>query len=188
MIRINLLPVRAARRKQSRRNQLAVAAVIIALTLVGIGGTAWYQRHRLQTTAAALKRTQQQIKALQPVVDKINRYKEQKAEIKRKVEVIDRLDRSRREPLHVLYDLNRYRPERLWYTSVNRKGQILEIKGIAIDNETIVAFLNNLSRSLPLQQAELMYLRSHSMQALELKEFLVTVTLTTAAADAPEQG
>ncbi|MBN2231337.1 MAG: PilN domain-containing protein [Deltaproteobacteria bacterium] len=182
MIRINLLPVRAERKKQTLRNQMAVAMFVLALTIGGIGGAAWYQRHRLHTTDAALKRTERQIKALQPVIDKINRYKEQKAELERKIGVIAHLDDSRREPLHALHDLNRLRPEKLWYTSLNRKDTRLEIKGIAIDNETIVEFLNNLSRSMTLGQAELMYLRSHSLQDLELKEFLVNVTLSPATA------
>ncbi|MCK4378784.1 MAG: PilN domain-containing protein, partial [Deltaproteobacteria bacterium] len=115
-------------------------------------------------------------------IDKINRYKQQKDEIAKKITVINNLDSARLEPIYILHDLNQYKPDKLWFTQLSRKGSNLNIKGISIDNETIVNFLDNLKQSLPLKQSELIYLKSQKIQDLNLKEFLINSMLTSVAA------
>ncbi len=182
MIRINLLPVRAERKKQNLRKQLIIGISIIIMTLGVCGYLHFFMLAKINQVSRNLKRTQREIAALKPVIDKINRYKKQKKEITKKISIINNLAAARLEPVYTLYDLNQYKPDKLWFTQLNKKGSSLNIKGISIDNETIVNFLDNLKQSLPLQQSELIYLKSSKMQDLELKEFLINSTLTSIAA------
>ncbi len=182
MIRINLLPVRAERKKQSLQRQLAIGIVTVVLVVAICGYIQFFMVTKISRISRNLKRTQQQIAALKPVIDKINRYKQQKDEIAKKITVINNLDSARLEPIYILHDLNQYKPDKLWFTQLSKKGSSLNIKGISIDNETIVNFLDNLKQSLPLKQSELIYLKSHKIQDLELKEFLINSMLTSVAA------
>jgi len=182
MIRINLLPVRAERKKQSLHKQLAIGILTIVLVVAIYGYIQFFMITKINRVSRNLKRTQQQIAALKPVIDKINRYKQQKDEITKKITVINNLDSARLEPIYILHDLNQYKPDKLWFTQLSRKGSSLNIKGISIDNETIVNFLDNLKQSLPLKQSELIYLKSHKIQDLDLKEFLINSMLTSVAA------
>ncbi len=179
MIRINLLPVRAERKKQTLQNQLAIGIFTVILVVAICGYIQFFLVTKINRISQNLKRTQQQIAALKPVIDKINLYKQQKDEITKKIAVINNLDSARLEPVYTLYDLNLYKPDKLWFTQLSKKGSSLNIKGISIDNETIVNFLNNLKQSLPLKQSELIYLKSKKIQDLELKEFLINSMLTS---------
>ena len=149
MIRINLLPVRAERKKQSLHKQLAVGIFTIVLVVAICGFIQFFMVKKINRISHKLKRTQQEITALKPVVNKINSYKEQKNEINKKIAVINSLDSARLEPIYTLYDLNQYKPDKLWFTQLSKKGSSLNIKGISIDNETIVNFLDNLKQSRP---------------------------------------
>ena len=124
-----------------------------------------------------MQRTEKKIKQLEPIIKKIEEYKKQKEEISKKIAVIIDLDRYRMAPVVILSDLNRQRPEKLWFTNLKESGQHLTISGVAIDNETIVNFLNNLKQSEPLKNADLTLLRSQKMEGLELKEFTIDCPL-----------
>ncbi|MEA2109505.1 MAG: PilN domain-containing protein [Pseudomonadota bacterium] len=182
MIRINLLPVRAERKKQTLQKQLTVGILTVVLVVAVCGYIQFFIITKISRVSRNLKRTQQEIAALKPVIDKINHYKQQKDEINKKIAVINNLDSARLDPIHTLHDLNLYKPAKLWFTQLNKKGSSLNIKGISIDNETIVNFLDNLKQSRPLKQSELIYLKSHKIQDLELKEFLINSMLTSVAA------
>ncbi|MCD6534055.1 MAG: PilN domain-containing protein [Deltaproteobacteria bacterium] len=125
----------------------------------------------------AIQRTNKKIKHYDPIIKKIEDYKRKKIEISKKISVIIDLDRYRLAPVVILSDLNQQKPEKLWFTNLQESGKNLTISGIAVDNETIVTFLNNLKNSAPLKKADLVLLRSKKMNNLELKEFTIQCPL-----------
>ena len=177
MIQINLLPIRAERRKEFIRKQLSIAALTLLFTTALIGLFLYRIQARYNKTDNTLQRTEKKIKQLEPIINKIEEYKKQKEEISKKIAVIIDLDHYRLAPVVILSDLNRQRPEKLWFTSLKESGQHLTISGVAIDNETIVSFLNNLKQSVPLKNADLTLLRSQKIEELELKEFTINCPL-----------
>jgi len=177
MIQINLLPVRAERRKEFIRKQLSIAALTLFFAIAVMVLLFFRIQGQYNNTKTSLAKTNQKIKQLGPVIKKIALYKKQKAEISKKISVIIDLDRYRLAPVVVLADLNRQRPEKLWFTTIKEKGRHLTISGVAIDNETIVMFLNNLKYSIPLKNADLTLLRSRKIQDLDLKTFTIDCQL-----------
>lgn len=177
MIHINLLPARAERRKELIRKQLSIAALTIILSVAAMGFLFYQAQSKYNRSQSALNRTNQKIKKLEPIIRKIEEYKKQKEEISKKIDVIIDLDRYRLAPVVILSDLNQQRPEKLWFTNLKENGQQLTISGVAVDNETIVNFLNNLKLSAPLKNADLTLLRSQSIQNLKLKEFTINCPL-----------
>ena len=177
MIQINLLPVRAERRKEFIRKQLSIAALTMFFTIAVMSLFFYKIQAHYNKTKSTLERTNKQIKQLEPIIKKIEQYKKQKDEVSKKIAVIIDLDRYRLAPVVTLSDLNRLRPEKLWFTSLMEKGQHLTISGVAVDNETIVNFLNNLKQSTTLKKADLILLRSQTIQELQLKEFTISCPL-----------
>ncbi len=177
MIHINLLPVRAERRKEFIRKQLSIVALSIFFAIAVMGLLFFRIQGQLNKTESSLARTNKRIKQLAPVIKKIENYKKQKEKISKKIAVIIDLDRYRLAPVVVLSDLNQQRPEKLWYTDIKENSQHLTISGVAIDNETIVTFLNNLKESIPLHNSDLTLLRSQNIQKLELKKFTIDCPL-----------
>ncbi len=177
MIQINLLPVRAERRKEFIRKQLSIAALSIFFAIAVTGLLYLRLQTQMHDTKTSLARTNKRIKQLAPVIKKIEAYKKQKDAISKKIAVIIDLDRYRLAPVVVLSDLNLQRPEKLWFTDLKENSLHLTISGVAIDNETIVTFLNNLKQSVPLHNSDLTLLRSQNIQKLELKKFTIDCTL-----------
>ena len=180
MIHINLLPARAERRKELIRKQLSIAALTVLFTIATMGFLFYRVQSQYNSTQHSLQRTDKKIKQLEPIIKKIEAYKKQKEDINRKIAVIIDLDRYRLAPVVILSDLNRQRPEKLWFTNLKESGQHLAISGVAVDNETIVSFLNNLKQSAPLKNADLTLLRSQTIQDLKLKEFTINCPLDLA--------
>ena len=183
MIQINLLPVRAERRKEFIRKQLMIAGLTLLVTIIVMGLFYHNLQNRLATTKKELQLTNREIKKLQPVIKKIEEYKKQKAEISKKIAIIIDLDRRRPAPVIIFSDLNRLHPDKLWFTSLKQSGKNLTITGIAIDNETVVSFLNNLKKSKVLKNADLTMLRSQKVAKLTLKGFTINCPLDLKSLD-----
>jgi type IV pilus assembly protein PilN len=181
MIHINLLPARAERRKELIRKQVAIAVLTLLFTLVAMGFLLFRAQSQYNRTQSKLTRINKKIHQLEPIIKKIDHYKKQKEEISKKIDVIIDLDRYRLVPVVILSDLNRHKPEKLWFTSLKESEHNLTISGVAIDNETIVNFLNNLKLSAPLKNADLTILRSQKIQDLQLKEFTIHCTVDLAS-------
>ncbi len=177
MIHINLLPVRAERRKEFIRKQLSIVGLTLLFTVAAIGLFYLRTQAYFNETKRTLQQTQKKIKQLEPIIKKVEILKKQKQEISKKISVIIDLDRNRLAPVVVLSDLNRQRPEKLWFTGLKESGKRLTISGVAVDNETIVDFLNNLKQSPTLKKADLKLLRSQKIKQLELKGFTINCPL-----------
>ncbi len=173
MIHINLLPVRAERRKEFIRKQLSIALLSLFCAIAVMALLFFRLQGQYNNTKKLLAKTNQQIKQLEPVIKKIELYKKQKTAISRKINTIIDLDRYRLAPVVTLADLNRQRPEKLWFTNLKENARHLTLSGVAIDNETIVTFLNNLRQSTLLKNSDLTVLRSQKLHDLELKKFTI---------------
>ena len=98
MIRINLLPVREERRRAQRRQHgmflvaFAIAGIVVCLGLeFAISARISSERERIAEAQAEKKR-------LQATLDEVNRYRSEEEEIRRKLGVIERLERGRTGP------------------------------------------------------------------------------------------
>jgi type IV pilus assembly protein PilN len=177
MIKINLLPVRAERRKEFIRKQLSILVLSLVCAIMVMGFLFFHLQNRYDDTKKSLARTNKEIKQLQPIIKKIDTYKKQKQDISRKIAIIIDLDRYRLAPVVVLSDLNQFRPEKLWFTDIREKGKHLTLGGVAVDNETVVTFLNRLKKSVPLKNSDLTLLRARKVKDVELKAFTIDCPL-----------
>ena len=94
MLEINLLPVREARRKADIRQQLMQLLLLMLLTLGAIGF--WHSRVAEQISMSEVRVSQMQndIQQFKPQLDQVAAFKQKKARLEKKIDVIDGL-RSR---------------------------------------------------------------------------------------------
>ena len=83
MIRINLLPFRAARKKENVRRQLTVFFLSMALLVVAVFAVQWWLSNRVSSLDKKLKQTQAEL-------DKYNKINLEIAEIKQKLENLNK--------------------------------------------------------------------------------------------------
>jgi type IV pilus assembly protein PilN len=179
MIRINLLPVREERRKADLRQ----FGLVLAGVLVGSIAMAGLYHAKLSKDVsdarAAVVATQQQIDRFKPQLEQLEEYRKTKAEIEKKLEVIERLDASRSGPVRVFDELATHAPPRLWLTKLVAKGGQLRIEGMSLDNELVALFLTALNESEYFDNVELRETTAKEMSGYKLNEFALSATLVT---------
>jgi type IV pilus assembly protein PilN len=117
MIRINLIPFRAARKKENVRQQVSI--FLLMVVLVGIG-LIWYNA-RLDKKIAALDSqiayTQKEIVRYNKIAREVDALKEKLAVLKQKLAVIEALEENRGAAFQMLDSLNELLiPKRMWFT------------------------------------------------------------------------
>ena len=177
MIKINLLPFRAARKKENIRRQISIYALIVIFVLVLTGYyflTLNREISRLETEKAQKKKelatyaqTTKKIKALRIKIKKI----------KGKLNVIQDLEKKKTGPVLLLDEIATAVPrDRVWLSSLSERAGILTLKGTARDNDTVAQFMTNLEKkkhinSVDLSSAQLKELKSHQMN---VTDFVIT--------------
>jgi len=155
MLEINLLPVREARRAADLRQYFMQLVLVV---IVCAGGVGLYQSRLSDQLGRAQDRVEQMkldIDQFKPQLDQVARFKKRKAELERKSDVIDGLDKARSGPVRVLSELAERTPARLWLTSMSTKGQSIALKGQSLDNELVALFLRNLADSKSFKNVDL---------------------------------
>jgi type IV pilus assembly protein PilN len=148
MIRINLLPFRAARKKENIRRQLMVYGLSVVLTFCIMGYTFFYLSSTLAGLKEDQKRIQDELKGYEQTIKRIGELEKKIKEIRAKLEVIRELERNKTGPVHLLDEISIAVPkEKLWLSSLKESKGTMTLTGTAMDNETIALFMTNLEKS-----------------------------------------
>jgi len=172
MIHINLLPFRAARKKENIRRQISVFVLMFALTAVTMiyyNGILSSKIESLETETRAKKA---ELATYQKVVQEIGRIKKRLADLKRKTGIIIQLKKNRDWPVSFLDSINNLVIEkRMWLTSLQMSGARISIKGIALDNKTVADFMTRLEEAKLYTNINLDTINQKTIRKYNLKSF-----------------
>lgn len=147
MGQINLLPWREERRKELTAKFMthAVGIGIIAALIVGaarfhVGNHVAYQESRNQYL-------QTEIEILNTKLQEIKDIEKTKANLLARMNVIQSLQRSRPEIVHLFEELVTTLPEGVWLQSIKQRGRRLDLAGSAESNARVSAYMRNLEAS-----------------------------------------
>lgn len=192
MIRINLLPVREARRKANLRQQGLLLGATLGAALVLCLGLHTAIAAQISAEETRVAEAQVELKKLEDTLLEVERYRKEKEEIEAKLAVITRLEKNRQGPVRIMDEVASRTPERLWLSELNLSDGVLEMKGTSTDNEVIAAFMTSLSESSFLSQVELQETNLKDAKGLKVNEFKIscreTASLRPRAADAGSKG
>jgi type IV pilus assembly protein PilN len=147
MPRINLLPWRAELRK-TRRNQFFIglggavvaAGIVVLLASLVMDAVIDNQRARNQVL-------KDEILALDRKIKEILDLEAKKEGLLARMEIIEKLQRSRPEAVHIFDQLVRTLPDGVSLKSVKQTGEKIEIKGNAESNTRVSALMRNIDKS-----------------------------------------
>ncbi len=170
MIRINLLPFRAARKRENIRRQISIYALVVVFLLLVFG---YYTIH-LKGTVSNLKAKEEQanteLASYKKVLDEIDGLEKRIKEIKTKLDVIKELEKGKTGPVLLLADIADSVPEnKLWLNSYAESGGSLTLTGTAMDNETVALFMNNLENTERINSVDLQSATLRDLQEYNLK-------------------
>ena len=172
MIHINLLPFRAARKKENIRRQISIFVLLFAftaVTLVYYNGTL---NEKITTLESAIEVKKRELATYQKTIQEIRRIKSRLNDLQNKTRIINQLNLNREWPLSFLDSINDLIIEkRMWLTSLDLKGNNISIKGIALDNKTVADFMTRLEESKLYRNINLQTVNQKTIRKFNLKSF-----------------
>lgn len=195
MIRINLLPFRAARKKENIRRQVTIVLLSLFLVILVMLYFNISLKNKIEALDAKLENTKKQIALVEKQAKEVDRIKKEFDKLKKKIRVIKNLETNRKASVLLLDNMTKMvvektsiseldesegkdiKPEkRLWFTNFSAKGNNINIKGIALDNKTVADFMTRLEISGIYKNVNLKTLKQQRVNKLKLKSFEITCT------------
>src|SRR5690349_25086430 len=155
MPRINLLPWRDEERKERKLKFLVAlgGAAVGAFLVAGVG----YMMMDSMVSAqdARNNRLKEEIAYLDKQIEKINSLEDDKARFIARMDVIEKLQRSRPEIVHVFDEIAKQLPDGVYLTGLTQNGSRFKFEGVAQSSTRVSAFMRNIDGSSYLKNPEL---------------------------------
>jgi type IV pilus assembly protein PilN len=157
MIRINLLPFRAARKRENVKRQLTVYILTVTLLIVGtLYVTFIYLNPQLSKCTVDKQKVESELKVQDKILREISELENGIKEVRQKLDVIKELEKNKTGPVRLLEEIARSVPrDKLWLISMNEAKGKLTLQGTAMDNETVALFMTNLEKSEYIKSVDL---------------------------------
>jgi len=177
MARINLLPWRAELRKEKQKEFLSFIAFAAIFGLLVMYLFHMYMESQIDAQLARNKFIKDQTVLVEKKIQEIKKLDEKREQLKTRMELIQRLQHSRPEVVHLFDEIPRVVPDGLHLTQIKRDGQLLTINGKAESHTRISAFMRNISNSKWLGTPDLSDIQQDEKSAVPSHNFTVTVKL-----------
>ena len=174
MIKINLLPVRAAQKKESARQQISILLLAITAVLVIAFGIYSVTLAKISTAQEEIVKSEQEIKRLKEKIGEIDNIKKFQAEVKKKLDILSQLRRDKTGPATRLAKLSDAVPDKLWLTKYAETGGNVSLAGVAFNEDLIAAFMRNLQASNAFTNVELLVSEQLEISGIKAKKFEIS--------------
>jgi type IV pilus assembly protein PilN len=185
MIRINLLPHRAERRRAQQIQFIAfsVISLIAGIVIVGfVHVTIIAQIDYQERRNTYLKK---EIALLDKQIDEIKKLREQTKSLLARKNVVENLQSTRSDVVHLLDQVLRILPDGVYLKSLKQNGSKISIVGYAQSNARVSTLMRSIADSPWLNTPILIEIHATTVSATRLSEFSLTFNLTKQAAPAP---
>lgn len=145
MIRINLLPVRAVKKREMGRQVLVLFAVV--LFGAGVVNYLWYDSREteLATHRQGVAQARAKIAELEKIIGEVKNINTRKAEVEQKLAVLDSLRKGRNGPVRMLDALASATPKKVWVKSFVETKNAVAIDGSAVSHDEVAEFMRGLN-------------------------------------------
>ena len=177
MIRINLLPHRIAKRRQRRQQFYALAAGMVLLgALIGFGVHMIYAGHieRQEARNAFLK---QEIARVDRDIAEIRRLREQIDAMLARKQVIESLQSTRAETVHLFNELAQRMPDGVYLKSIKQNARRVTLVGYAQSNARVSHLMRNIEASPFLAQPSLVEAKAAMLDNRRVSEFTLAINI-----------
>ena len=170
---INLLPWREAERKR-RQREFGVAmggAVIAGIAVVMLTMLAFSQM--IAGQKARNDRLTAEIVELEKSIEEIDGLERQKERLLARMEIIEQLQKSRPEIVHLFDEIVRQLPEGVYLTGMKQTGARVEIRGVAQSSTRVSALMRSIDSSEWLSDPEVERVETTQSGSSRQSEFVV---------------
>lgn len=187
MTRINLLPVRVSKKKETFLQQSVAAGVAVFGTAVILVVIHFSIVAKIKAAETEISNANSEIATLKKRIGEIDNLKKLQAEVKKKLDVLDLLRKEKVGPSRRFAALCDSLPEKLWLTRYAETGDKVSITGMAFSEELIATFMKALQGTSEFMNVELLVTEQAEMAGTKLKRFDLTCSFRQAPQPQPEQ-
>jgi type IV pilus assembly protein PilN len=174
MIRINLIPTKAARKKEGAIFQLVLGGIVIVAVFVGW----WWFNRGLERKIEAERITQNDLNAkisqLQSVIAEVEDYKRKRRDLEAKINTIKDLNEKRSGPVKLMEEFGFVLPRKAWISTFREVEKQLTLEGSAVDGPTVADFIDNLRGSKFFYNVQLIQVQQGVEAGKTVQRFSVT--------------
>ena len=182
MARINLLPWREEQRKERLKQLQTITGLaaflmiaIIALVHIQVNGMIEHQNSR----NSYLKK---EIKTLQKQIREIKELENEKARLLARMNIIQQLQSSRPQVVHVFDQVVSTIPDGVYLTGIKNNGRSITFNGVAQSNARVSTYMRNVDDADWLTKPRLNVIKTTSRKAQRVSQFTLIVNQTTPTA------
>lgn len=175
MIRLNLLPFRAARKKENVRRQVSIIVLTLIFCVIVMLYLFITLSSKIDDLNTEITKTKTEVQKYNQINKKIAGIKKKLNILQQKKQVIDTLELNRKEPVRLLDAMTKLIvARRMYFNSFSSKGNTVKVSGIALDNQTVADFMSRLEKSKLFRSVSLGPIRQKTIKKANLKTFQIT--------------
>lgn len=177
MIKINLLPYRVSKKKETATQQLVIMGAVLVVALVAIGVIYAVTLGKISTAKAEITRSEEELATLKKKIGEIDNLKKLQAEVQKKLDILNQLRKEKTGPAVRLARMSDIVSERMWLTRYAESGSAVSISGLAYSEELIADFMNKIQASPEFANVELQVSEQQEVSGIKLKKFDISCSL-----------
>lgn len=184
MIRINLLPHRAEKRraKQLQFVVLSLISLVLGVLIVGIVHVAISTQISYQERRNAY--LTKEIAVLDKQIEEIKKLREQTQALLARKNVVENLQATRSDVVHLLDQMLRILPDGVYLKSIKQSGYKISLVGYAQSNARVSTLMRSIEDSPWLDSPTLIEIHASTASGLRVSEFSLNFNLTKLVAPA----
>jgi type IV pilus assembly protein PilN len=174
MIRINLLPFRAARKKENIRRQVFIFFSLLVLIVLALLYYNMILGQKINTLQSDVDSTRAELNRAMKAAKEVDQIRSQIETLEKKMEIIAKLEKDRTAPVEFAEEMSRLVvAKRMWLISLQEDFESVKMGGFALDNKTVAVFMRNLESSPLFASVNLQQLQQVQRDQISLKTFSI---------------
>jgi len=186
MIRINLLPHRAAARKLQQLQFYALLGVSGAIGLVAWGLVHLFIAERIDHQASRNDYLRKENARLDTEIAEIKKLKEEISALLARKQVIESLQANRAQSVQLLDELAKQTPDGVYLKALKQDGQRVSLAGYAQSNARVSTLMRNIQASPHLENPQLVEIKAAQVSNRRLSEFSLGFAVKRPAIEEPK--
>lgn len=185
MIKINLLPFRISKKKETLKQQLIVLAVLLATAVAAMVIIFVITIGKISTAKSEIAKSENELQELKKKIGEIDNLKKLQAEVQKKLDVLNQLRKEKVGPATRLARISDIVPEKMWLTRYQETGTAVAISGLAYTEDLIADFMRSIQASPEFTGVDLQVSEQQEMNGIKLKRFDLSCALNIAKKEEP---
>jgi len=176
MIYINLLPWREQRRAERQKQFIVTVGLAAVFGALLVFGAHAYMNALIEHQQARNQMLQAEIRVLDRQIARIRELDRQRQNVVDRIQVIQTLQASRPEAVHLFDQIVRTLPEGTYFRELRQEGERIRLVGRAESNARISALMRRVDSSPWLSDSTLQIIETRQEGSLQVRDFRLEAT------------